>query len=208
MYGHKSFDIDKKKNASENSKYPEFWSSFVVVETSSMNFVTLKKTVDKKLSEPYNSCAEYDAIQKNTSVLIQETIKYNNFYNRNICLHLCYFKYLSQKFNCSISNLYGYKDAPSCPEHLGRNDISSTKCYDQCPTPCSTSSISYQVEKFIDKTLGDSFLLEIDYDDYRYLLTSQIPKSKLPDLGAKLGGLLGLFVGLKFLSFIEIIEFM
>ena len=196
---------------SENSKYPEFWSSFFALEFSTENYITLKRKVDEKLGEPYNSCWEEDALRESDSDLIQEIIKLNDFYNRNMCYQLCSFKYISRKHNCSIKSIYDLENSENkqpCRKNLNPSDFESKKCHDECPFPCRTSSFSYQVEKLKSENLSNhSFLLEIDYDDYKYSLTSQIPKTKITDLAAKLGGILGLFVGLKFLSFIEIVEF-
>ena len=44
------------------------------------------------------------------------------------------------------------------------------------------------------------------YDDLKYTLITQQPKTLLVDLVPNIGGILGLFVGTSFLSFVEIIE--
>ena len=44
------------------------------------------------------------------------------------------------------------------------------------------------------------------YTDFYYTHISQIPKVQLVDLVGEFGGLLGLFVGMSFLSFGELIE--
>ena len=99
------------------------------------------------------------------------------------------------------------QNATKCGKTLHHMDLHSEECHDECPFPCRTSSISYQIENLKLENRNDSFQLLIDFDDYKYMLVNQIPKTKITDLAAKLGGILGLFVGLKFLSLIEIIEF-
>ena len=46
----------------------------------------------------------------------------------------------------------------------------------------------------------------IYFGDLRYTLISQQPKTILADLVSNVGGTLGLFLGMSFLSFIEIVE--
>ena len=46
----------------------------------------------------------------------------------------------------------------------------------------------------------------IYYYDFKYTFISQSPKMQLVDLVSNFGGLLGLFVGMSFLSFGELIQ--
>ena len=48
--------------------------------------------------------------------------------------------------------------------------------------------------------------ITIYYDDLKYTLISQIPKMSFEDLLANIGGQLGLFIGISFLSFVEIFD--
>ena len=49
-------------------------------------------------------------------------------------------------------------------------------------------------------------MININYDDVKYTLVSQVPKMTFEELLANIGGQLGLFIGISFLSFIEIID--
>ena len=66
--------------------------------------------------------------------------------------------------------------------------------------------------KFLNKSLTFMDLqnsvsaLNVYYDDLSYTLISQQPKLQLVDLISNVGGLLGLFIGVSFLSFAEAIE--
>ena len=44
------------------------------------------------------------------------------------------------------------------------------------------------------------------YDDLKYTIISEVAKSSPTDLASNMGGLLGLFIGVSFLSFGELIE--
>lgn len=47
----------------------------------------------------------------------------------------------------------------------------------------------------------------IYYKDLKYSKVTQIPKTQFPDLVAQIGGTLGLFIGFRLLSFIDILQF-
>ena len=47
---------------------------------------------------------------------------------------------------------------------------------------------------------------EIYYNEMTYTLMLELPKIKIVDLVANLGGILGLFIGISVLSFVEILE--
>jgi hypothetical protein len=49
-------------------------------------------------------------------------------------------------------------------------------------------------------------VINVYYSDLKYTVLKQIAKMSLIDLISNLGGLLGLFVGISFLTLIEIIE--
>jgi hypothetical protein len=44
------------------------------------------------------------------------------------------------------------------------------------------------------------------YQNLQYSLLKEIPKTKTFDLASNIGGTLGLFIGVSFISFVEIIE--
>ena len=46
------------------------------------------------------------------------------------------------------------------------------------------------------------------YNDLKYTKITELQKTKIVDLIANAGGILGLFIGISFLSFIEILEFL
>jgi hypothetical protein len=103
-----------------------------------------------------------------------------------------------------------------------------------CPLECN--SIEYSIETITSKFPSLSYALElmnnpkikskypigynitledlresmvqfsVFYTDFHYTYITQIPKFQLVDLVSNFGGLLGLFVGMSFLSFGELIE--
>ena len=53
---------------------------------------------------------------------------------------------------------------------------------------------------------GNEIKILVYYESLKYTLISQQPKTQLLNLIPNIGGALGLFIGISFLSFIEIIE--
>ena len=51
------------------------------------------------------------------------------------------------------------------------------------------------------------FALRIYYNELKYTLISQEPKTEMFNFISNIGGILGLFLSISFLSFIEIFEF-
>ena len=113
------------------------------------------------------------------------------------------------------------------------NDYVSKTCIQYCPLECN--SISYKLtnsfSSFPSKSFADSLMtnpiitskfsngtlnyesikqsvlsLNIYYDRLAFTQISKETKFEIVDLISAIGGLLGLFLGMSFLSFVEIIE--
>lgn len=108
------------------------------------------------------------------------------------------------------------------------------ECSKYCPLECdtiayyiSTSSANFPSNTYVDRIIDDSKIkskypagynlssdnlknsllaFNIYYQDLSYSEITQIPKSDIIDLVSGMGGLLGLFIGVSFLSFAEVIE--
>jgi hypothetical protein len=118
----------------------------------------------------------------------------------------------SEKFRIDFSHNYSFKQ----------------ECIDYCPVECdtiaysfSTYTLEYPVSGNIsieDKSKFDSnfntyeevqknfYSLVIYYKDLKYTLLKDEPNMILADLISNIGGLLGVFIGYSFVSFIEIFE--
>jgi hypothetical protein len=134
-----------------------------------------------------------------------------------------YYEKNETQMNCIINT---YNDLV----HGKINDI----CIPLCPLECD--SISYEIStsfsKFpklkyanelknnkkikskyplgynitYDDLLKNMIAFNVYYNDLKYTKISQIPKTLLVDLISNMGGILGLFIGISFLSFGELIE--
>ena len=59
---------------------------------------------------------------------------------------------------------------------------------------------------FLGHTSNDSFIISVFYEDLKYTWINQKPKMQFIDLISNIGGSLGLFVGISFISFLELFE--
>jgi hypothetical protein len=78
-----------------------------------------------------------------------------------------------------------------------------------CPLECD--SISYSTTSsfhWTESPLKNSTLkFKIYFKELKFIRISQQPQMNISDLISGIGGILGLFLGLSFLSFVEILEF-
>lgn len=79
-----------------------------------------------------------------------------------------------------------------------------TICEKECPRECETSLISKRA--LTSTGSGYNSRLTFSFSDFSTLNIRKIPKMCSFDLVSNVGGLLGLFIGVSFLSFIEVIE--
>ena len=61
-----------------------------------------------------------------------------------------------------------------------------------------------EAERLLDGALS----FNVYYDALEYTLISEKPQTLLVDLVSNIGGLLGIFIGISFLSILEIFEFL
>jgi len=172
-----------------------------------------KAEIETKLPEPYNRC----------SASVSDL--YAN------CIEMCINQEIASKYNCSIPSYYTYKKLKNCfdaPEphsvHVQhKNNLYDTTAYDsyidkvanrtnqfysmcesKCPKECTAVRfISEMTSQFVSNYVSLSFFIS----DYSSLVINQIPKTDVFSLVSSIGGNLGLFIGISFLSFVEIFEF-
>ena len=95
---------------------------------------------------------------------------------------------------------------------LYKNNFTSHKMINECSKYCPLECDFEQYEAFLsfhmseNMSKNETLKFKIYFKDLTYILISQEPKIELFDLISGIGGLLGLFLGVSFLSFIEIFE--
>ena len=190
------------------------------------NGIIIKRVFSTKLGNPYNNCL--NNLNSFNSELYKYIIESTNFsYTQYDCFSYCMGRELYKYLNYSkIDNLYNaYLDAISIGKgedlksiyySLIRGEV-NTKCSAECPLECD--SISYEITNsfttvisdqfqllFPNKSLNNSVIFNIYFEDLSFTKISQMAKTDIWDLVSNIGGNSGLFIGISFLSFAEIIE--
>ena len=132
----------------------------------------------------------YPKLTNSTPCLIKEKIlcaesAYAQFKNTSIdssCLSLCPLECDSIQYDLSISS----------------SNFPSRYAYDVYKS--DLGGLTY------DQLKERSIYLNIFYSNLNYLQISESPKTSLNDLMSNVGGTLGLYIGISFLSLIEIVE--
>ena len=178
------------------------------LEYANLHYVQLSKHVMEKLGKPYNTCLKKSEILDHDQNLnIKETIRLDGNYNSINCKHFCKLLLFAKEFNCSLSHTLETGKLENCSSIGSINDYSS--CIDACPEKCDLTSYRYNHEK-ISYTSVDSkdMMVFIYFDQLETRITSEYPKTSPSDVVAKIGGCLGLFVGMRLLSLIDILEYL
>jgi len=157
-----------------------------------------KTTIEHRLDEPYNRCSNKD----------------KNYHQLN-CIEMCMVKELASKYNCSMPSYYDRNNEKlnSCWKDPGDDEASFffryNNEYDACESGCVKECYSDQynvIPTSSDPLFGETTFV-FTLTDFSSLEIVQIPKMSGYLLFAAIGGSLGLFIGLRLMTIIEIVEF-
>ena len=200
----------------ENLAAPYYSNPTMLVVKEKRNYVRLRKVVDIKLAKPYNDCIDDFSELEKSSDLVARAIKYNSFYQKSACYFLCKFKFYAEHYNCSYFGLYETNYSRSCLETVTQEKFFNTSlfkqkmCYNECPAECAT--LNFQVNKdytnFFKGSSKDMIDIIVNFSKSQCMTLSQTPKTNLFDLISKIGGTLGLYIGFRLLSFIDILQYL
>lgn len=190
-----------------------YFNSFLDVEPLSIDIMSssvigiVKAEVEKKLARPYNNCTH-------------KNIKYRQLN----CIEECINKQIKNKYNCSIPSYYRIGALEECGGRLSNirdsnlsvvtvlydNHINHIKnltyefktfCKNECPEYCESVLLTTSILR-----KSNTYTFSFVFTDLSTLYISQIPKMSLFSFISNIGGTLGLFIGISFLSFVEIVE--
>jgi hypothetical protein len=137
--------------------------------------------------------------------------------------------------SCQLNDQYGRPGNDTCSSKclnpiIDKFDFQSS-CADECPLECD--SVAYELTEKILKVNVSSFfsdliranmnrpgltnvsfehlqknlmIFNVNFDTLSYTNLVELPKTTLTNLVAELGGTIGVFLGLSFISFLEIVE--
>ena len=192
----------------------------------------INKQVEKKLGQPYNKCIkDLDTNTSFDSALFRSTFDLYGSYRQKNCYVICIHTFIIKTCNCSL----GSEQTPcdymvnNCSNKVFDSFSYEAECAQQCPLECDTTYFSL-FEKFsptfltefegFDKNISANFDLSnltaeqienivwfrVKYENLKYTEISQTAKTTFADLVSNLGGIIGVFLGLSFLSLIEVVE--
>ena len=127
----------------------------------------------------------------------------NATYREDNCIELCLIQLTNNKYNWSLKSYYDLNYLKNCRDDSDfSNDLAG--CEQECPTECDTNiySLVPTVEEVFRNKTSFVFML----GDFSSLEITQIPKFTSFNLVSTIGGTLGLFVGIRFLSIVEVVE--
>lgn len=137
------------------------------------------------------------------------------FYEQNSGIFNCLLISNAEFYSQNVNELF-VKDCPNECNSIGYTATTSMSNY---PSNQLFKSFNYNLnlKNKLLKLFKGEFSLEsfrestasfiVYYEDLKYTQISQDPKTSWLDLVSNIGGLLGLFLGMSFLSLIEIVEF-
>ena len=167
---------------------------------ASSSYITefyFNKFVNKKLEWPYNNC----------------TNKIDIKYRHKNCLAKCVEKLALDSYNCTMAILYEKTYLESCYNSKRLNDkvedvfiefgnICDKECIKECED--AKYDIYFMSSPFFNNNYLD---IHVTYSRFEYMEVSETAKTSIFDLVSFIGGTCGLFLGMSFLSFVEIFEF-
>ncbi len=187
-----------------------------------INEIKIKRTFTYKLGEPFNNCLkDVKSIDSFDSDLFRYILKSTNYSYRQEDCFMYYtgielFKYfnITNRTDRWENIIYEY---PSYSDYLlviyknlMKKGISESSATD-CPLECD--SIKYEISHSFNKLIiknetsfSNRVKLLVYYERPEYTVIDQIAQMNVFDLISNIGGNLGLFIGISFLSFAEIIE--
>jgi len=175
--------------------------------------IVVQKSVQKSLGNPFSDCVSINDIASYDSDLVREILKLGYSYTQKHCFEKCRENYC---LNCNITGDFDYQKT----------------CSKQCPLECeivsftitsmikNPSSYTGEIEIFKNQAMehfnltnmtNDEFTknliwIFVYFEEIKYTEITQIPKTTPVDLASSIGGSLGLFLGMSFLSFIQLFE--
>lgn len=185
------------------------------IQPGSYSVIRVEKTIDRKLSEPYNECLH--DLAPHESKLVKRILGMNVTYRRETCLEMCrndIIESIAVAFNVSRYSavLYYYYDQELAFEF-------KYDCARLCPLECERvlfTAVENSIllsKDYYDEDLWENLtLIRIVYDKLKYTTVTQTPKTLFVDLISNNGGVLGLFLDISFIgvyrSVIFVVDFL
>jgi hypothetical protein len=188
--------------------------------------ISVNRIFTYKLGLPYNNCLkDVKSIDSFDSDLYRYIIQSTNYsYKQTDCFNYCFGRELYNYLNMTNKKERWENVIAEYPQYFKtitnivylnmlKKGIHNT-CFD-CPEECdsiqydkshSFTKISTHNEAFTNFQIDNYVFLNVYYENLQYTVIDQIAQMNVFDLISNIGGNLGLFIGISFLSFAELIE--
>ena len=195
---------------------PEFVSSNIIeIGWNTLNEVKFSKINIEMLGSDYDTnCYEYDL-----------DYKYGNFNMRSDCITHCFYDYIMKKCDYG-DNIPGssfllredtLKYKKGCIEfeenynprmcYVNKFDPAHEDCKDLCRPDCKSNYYIYENKRkeweSRDMPEKDHFYLSLSHNSYPDIVIKYLPKTTFISFVCSFGGLLGMWVGLSFLTMLD-----
>lgn len=188
----------------------EHLDPFVLFQNKEQRVTIVKAETEKKLGHPFNDCSDTN----------------DPAYRQMNCIEKCINEEIRNEYNCSIPSYYRINGLEECVESDQLNDMQvshkdaefdsyekhiayirnlTNEFYPRCEEKCPKECESVLIHTNVLTTPGT--INSFSVSDFSTLTITQIPKMNLFYYISNIGGSLGLFVGISFLSFAELLEF-
>lgn len=161
------------------------------IETIKLNrhIIYLKKSVEKKVPYPYNPCQDIE----------DKTYRFSN------CIEQCINNHSATIYNCTHKGYYSIPDFKYCTSdwEFYTKEFKGM-CKQECPVECESTKFDMTISQISYKPYA---VFNVYYYDLSYVEIAQHKKMDSILLTNNIGGALSLFIGISFLSTVEIIEF-
>ncbi len=192
----------------------------VLVNKGTKSYLAIEKIVDSKLEEPYNKCYKDVRVFNKKKLIIDLILNSGESYSQVKCLEFCFeLSYIENTpcFQCTNTTLgNAWLDCYEKKERINRESCIYTyktqfyqrnlaeNCSEYCPLECDSVLFSHTISS---TNSNDNFTtLSVYLSSLKYTSIKQQAKMQTIDLISNIGGTLGLFIGVSFVSLFEITE--
>ena len=166
----------------DNQVRPIYAELINMVQPGKYVFVDIKKTVDIKLPKPYSNCTK--DINAVFSDEVKKIVESNITYRAVNCMNNCFFE------NFKYYDSYDEKEK---------------YCANLCPLECQTNSFDVTSNELSNEYNESLLSMNFFYYNNKVSKLTQSVKTSPTDLISNIGGTLGLFLELSFVSIIRLL---
>jgi len=198
-------------------EFENIYDDVTIVEENARAYLSIHKTIEKRLENPYNNCykdlSKFPLDKKIINFIQSKTNTYRQTDCLALCLEVLYLK--DNPCNCtstSLGNVWvdcwikkenqNYSGCSWVYRQKFYKESIIKNCQEYCPQECE--SISYSVSK--DSVISNEPGFGIYFESLKYTSISELPKTDGFDFISNIAGISGIFIGASFVSLFEITE--